>query len=101
MRYSCSNVQVCRYVRTVFSNQAKNRAVQVIENLCLLVPIRGVIGQVPDARTLDILSTWTTHLTASGWDGVFYPKGMRSADYLAFYAEHFHGLSSGIGRQIK
>ena len=24
------------------------------------------------------------------WRGVFYPKGMRSADYLAFYAEHFH-----------
>jgi uncharacterized protein YecE (DUF72 family) len=21
---------------------------------------------------------------------VFYPKGMRSTDYLAFYAEHFH-----------
>jgi len=21
---------------------------------------------------------------------VFYPKGLRSADYLAFYAEHFH-----------
>ncbi len=32
----------------------------------------------------------TSSFTASGWDGVFYPKGMRSADYLAFYAEHFH-----------
>src|SRR6202521_5896860 len=31
----------------------------------------------------------TSSFTASGWDGVFYPKGMRSADYLAFYAEHF------------
>ena len=28
--------------------------------------------------------------TAAGWEGSFYPKGMRSADYLAFYAEHFH-----------
>src|SRR5258707_11480790 len=32
----------------------------------------------------------TSSFTASGWDGVFYPKGMRSADYLSFYAEHFH-----------
>jgi uncharacterized protein YecE (DUF72 family) len=32
----------------------------------------------------------TSSFTASGWEGVFYPKGMRSADYLAFYAEHFH-----------
>jgi len=32
----------------------------------------------------------TSSFTASGWEGSFYPKGMRSADYLAFYAEHFH-----------
>ncbi len=32
----------------------------------------------------------TSSFTASGWDGVFYPKGMRSADYLSFYAQHFH-----------
>src|ERR1700752_966358 len=32
----------------------------------------------------------TSSFTASGWEGAFYPKGMRSADYLAFYAEHFH-----------
>jgi uncharacterized protein YecE (DUF72 family) len=31
----------------------------------------------------------TSSFTASGWEGVFYPKGMRSADYLTFYAEHF------------
>jgi len=28
--------------------------------------------------------------TASGWNGVFYPKGMRSTDCLRSYAEHFH-----------
>jgi uncharacterized protein YecE (DUF72 family) len=28
--------------------------------------------------------------TAAGWQGSFYPKGMRPADYLTFYAEHFH-----------
>jgi len=31
----------------------------------------------------------TSAFTAAGWEGTFYPKGMRSADYLAFYAEHF------------
>src|ERR1051325_8781160 len=32
----------------------------------------------------------TSSFTAAGWEGSFYPKGMRSTDYLAFYAEHFH-----------
>jgi len=31
----------------------------------------------------------TSSFTAAGWEGTFYPKGMRSAEYLAFYAEHF------------
>jgi uncharacterized protein YecE (DUF72 family) len=32
----------------------------------------------------------TSSFSADGWQGSFYPKGMRPADYLAFYAEHFH-----------
>src|SRR5215469_7337625 len=28
--------------------------------------------------------------TATGWEGSFNPKGMRSSDYLSYYAEHFH-----------
>ncbi len=32
----------------------------------------------------------TSSFAAAGWEGSFYPKAMRSADYLAFYAEHFH-----------
>ena len=32
----------------------------------------------------------TSSFTATGWNGSFYPKGMRPADYLGFYAEHFH-----------
>ena len=32
----------------------------------------------------------TSSFTATGWEGTFYPKGMRSADYLSFYADHFH-----------
>jgi uncharacterized protein YecE (DUF72 family) len=31
----------------------------------------------------------TCAFTASGWSGVFYPKGLKSADYLSWYAEHF------------
>jgi hypothetical protein len=31
----------------------------------------------------------TSSFTASGWAGSFYPKGMRPADHLGFYAEHF------------
>jgi uncharacterized protein YecE (DUF72 family) len=31
----------------------------------------------------------TSSFTASGWEGSFYPKGMRSTDYLAFYATKF------------
>src|ERR1700719_3749069 len=32
----------------------------------------------------------TSSFTATGWEDSFYPKRMRTADYLAFYAEHFH-----------
>jgi hypothetical protein len=32
----------------------------------------------------------TSSFKATGWEGSFYPKGMRSADYLTFYAEYFH-----------
>jgi uncharacterized protein YecE (DUF72 family) len=31
----------------------------------------------------------TSSFTASGWEGSFYPKGMRPTDYLAFYATQF------------
>jgi uncharacterized protein YecE (DUF72 family) len=32
----------------------------------------------------------TSSFTATGWEGSFYPKGMRPADFLTFYAQHFH-----------
>ena len=31
----------------------------------------------------------TSSFTADGWSGVFYPKGMRSADYLGYYSSRF------------
>ena len=32
----------------------------------------------------------TSSFSAAGWEGSFYPKGLRSSDYLSYYAEHFH-----------
>jgi len=34
----------------------------------------------------------TSSFTASGWTGSFYPKGMRPAEYLSFYADHFQAV---------
>src|SRR5271165_145435 len=31
----------------------------------------------------------TSAFTANGWEGSFYPKGMKPADYLSFYATKF------------
>jgi uncharacterized protein YecE (DUF72 family) len=31
----------------------------------------------------------TSSFTAAGWEGSFYPKGIKSADRLSFYAERF------------
>jgi uncharacterized protein YecE (DUF72 family) len=31
----------------------------------------------------------TSSFTAAGWQGTFYPRGLKAADYLSFYAEHF------------
>jgi uncharacterized protein YecE (DUF72 family) len=40
--------------------------------------------------TLPPILLGTSSFTATGWQGSFYPKGMKPSDYLAFYAEHFH-----------
>src|SRR2546427_3630269 len=31
----------------------------------------------------------TSSFTATGWQGSFYPKGLRPADYLSYYAQNF------------
>jgi uncharacterized protein YecE (DUF72 family) len=38
-------------------------------------------------RPLIILGT--SSFTATGWSGSFYPKGLKPADYLSYYAQHF------------
>lgn len=32
----------------------------------------------------------TSAFTAAGWPGNFYPKGMKTTDYLSFYSKHFN-----------
>jgi uncharacterized protein YecE (DUF72 family) len=34
----------------------------------------------------------TSSFTATGWEGSFYPRGLKSSDYLAYYAEHFDSV---------
>lgn len=34
----------------------------------------------------------TSSFTATGWEGSFYPRGLKSSDYLAYYAEHFNSV---------
>jgi uncharacterized protein YecE (DUF72 family) len=50
-------------------------------SLCSFFRSLGVIA---------VILLGTSSFTASGWNGVFCPKGMRSANYLGFYAEQFH-----------
>jgi len=34
----------------------------------------------------------TSAFTAAGWEGTFYPRGMKPADYLSFYATRFNSV---------
>ena len=38
------------------------------------------------------LYTGTSAFTAAGWEGTFYPPGMKPADYLSFYATRFNSV---------
>jgi hypothetical protein len=35
----------------------------------------------------------TSTFTAAGWEGTFYPPGMKPADYLRYYAQHFNSVA--------
>jgi uncharacterized protein YecE (DUF72 family) len=41
--------------------------------------------EIPDTQVL----LGTSSFTASGWEGSFYPKGMKSTNYLSHYAKQF------------
>ena len=34
----------------------------------------------------------TSSFTASGWEGSFYPRGLKSSDYLSYYADQFDSV---------
>jgi uncharacterized protein YecE (DUF72 family) len=34
----------------------------------------------------------TSAFTAAGWEGTFYPPGMKPADFLRYYAQHFNSV---------
>src|SRR5216683_3568893 len=34
----------------------------------------------------------TSAFTAAGWSGTFYPKNLKPADYLPYYAHHFDAV---------
>src|SRR5882762_9207609 len=39
-----------------------------------------------------IIRLGTSAFTAAGWEGSFYPEGMKPADYLSRYAKHFNSV---------
>jgi uncharacterized protein YecE (DUF72 family) len=41
------------------------------------------------AMTEEYVLLGTSSFTANGWQGAFYPRGLKAVDYLAYYAEHF------------
>jgi uncharacterized protein YecE (DUF72 family) len=34
----------------------------------------------------------TSAFTAAGWEGTFYPRGMKAADFLSYYATKFNSV---------
>lgn len=41
---------------------------------------------------LESIRLGTSGLTAPGWEGTFYPAGLKPSQYLAYYAQHFDSL---------
>jgi uncharacterized protein YecE (DUF72 family) len=39
-----------------------------------------------------IIRLGTSAFTAAGWEGSFYPEGMKPADYLSYYSTHFNSV---------
>ena len=81
-------------VHAGLSRQARARAGLAAFSHLSLTPPYVVTRPSGLGYTLDVnpppILLGTSSFTASGWDDVFYPKGMRSANYFSFYAEHFH-----------
>ena len=52
-------------------------------------PPEPVQSNIERPFTLPGILVGTSSFTASGWEGSFYPKGMRSRDFLGYYARQF------------
>jgi len=52
-------------------------------------PEPAVQSNIERPFTLPGILVGTSSFTASGWEGSFYPKGMRSRDFLGYYARQF------------
>jgi uncharacterized protein YecE (DUF72 family) len=44
--------------------------------------------KIPEIKQ-HIIRLVTSALTAAGWEGAFYPPGMKPADFLSYYATQF------------
>jgi len=62
-----------------------------METKCLKVePIhQPTLFQMEKLGSLACLRVGTSAFTANGWQGSFYPAGMKPADYLKFYSSKF------------
>jgi uncharacterized protein YecE (DUF72 family) len=47
----------------------------------------GILSGVMESPRIHL---GTSSFAAAGWSGSFYPKGLKSAEYLAYYAEHLN-----------
>ena len=52
-------------------------------------PEPTVVLNIERSFSLPGIFLGTSSFTASGWEGSFYPKGMRSRDFLSYYARQF------------
>jgi uncharacterized protein YecE (DUF72 family) len=51
-----------------------------------------ILPPVPELLTMPELLIGTSAFTADGWEASFYPRGMKPADYLSFYATKFNAV---------
>jgi uncharacterized protein YecE (DUF72 family) len=55
-------------------------------------PSRRLTLAILPTVTEPLILLGTSSFTATGWNGSFYPRGMKPSDYLAYYAERFHSV---------
>lgn len=74
------------------STPFRNRIACVQFSMRLLQPLGRARVQLQAVDQLAGIYLGTSSFTAAGWDGSFYPKGIKAADRLTFYAGHFNSV---------